>query len=65
MNKRTTKLTYDEIDKLLESNDKDWFKDKDIKWKFVTEEEMESLLNPQTSKVSEIISSQLIRCDML
>jgi hypothetical protein len=63
MNKRTTKLTYDEIDKLLESNDKDWFKD--IKWKFVTEEEMESLLNPQTSKVSEIISSQLIRCDML
>ncbi|MFD1039694.1 hypothetical protein ACFQ3N_15000 [Virgibacillus byunsanensis] len=43
MNKRTTKLTYDEIDKLLESIDKDRFKD--IKWKYVTEEEMEYLLN--------------------
>lgn len=36
------KLTYDEIDKLLESRDNDWDSYKDIKW--VTEEEMESLL---------------------
>ncbi|MBM7571920.1 hypothetical protein [Aquibacillus albus] len=42
MNERTTKLSYDEIDKLLESIDKDCLKD--IKWKSVTDEEMESLL---------------------
>ncbi|MGO4889851.1 hypothetical protein ACJ2A9_19055 [Anaerobacillus sp. MEB173] len=42
MNKRITKLTYEEIDQLLESVDKD--SSKDIKWKFVTEEEMDSLL---------------------
>lgn len=45
MNIQTIKLTYDEIDKLLESMDKDLTKD--IKWKYVTENELESLLkNP-------------------
>ncbi len=45
MNTRTTKLSYDEIDKLLESIDKDVFKE--INWQFISEEEMESLLkNP-------------------
>jgi two-component SAPR family response regulator len=42
MNKRITKLTYDEIDKLLETIDKDWLKD--INWNFVTDEQMETLL---------------------
>ncbi|MBD8067633.1 hypothetical protein [Bacillus sp. PS06] len=43
MIKRTLKLDHEEIDKLLEFIDKDRFKD--IKWTFVTEEEMESLLD--------------------
>ncbi|WP_169891160.1 hypothetical protein [Litchfieldia alkalitelluris] len=42
MNTQKTKLSYDEIDKLLESMDKD--KLIDIKWKLVTEEEIEYLL---------------------
>jgi hypothetical protein len=42
MNNRMAKLTYDEIDQLLEPADKDIFKD--INWQFVSEEEMESLL---------------------
>ncbi|WP_449537638.1 hypothetical protein [Ferdinandcohnia sp. Marseille-Q9671] len=42
MKDRTVTFTYDEIDKLLESFDKELFKD--IKWKPVTDEEMESLL---------------------
>ncbi|WP_456273686.1 hypothetical protein [Bacillus sp. AK031] len=42
MNKETTKLTHNEIDELLETVDKELFKD--IKWKFVTEEEMDVLL---------------------
>ncbi|MBU8908305.1 hypothetical protein [Desertibacillus haloalkaliphilus] len=42
MSKQTTTLTYVEIDNLIESIDKDSFKD--IKWKTFTEEEIESLL---------------------
>ncbi|WP_157256168.1 hypothetical protein [Bacillus timonensis] len=42
MNERTKQFSYDEIDRLLDSIDKDMFKD--IKWKTITEEEMESLL---------------------
>ncbi|WP_180994193.1 hypothetical protein [Bacillus sp. Marseille-P3661] len=42
MNKRKAKFTYDEIDKLLESYDKDG--SKDIKLKFITEEELQTLL---------------------
>lgn len=42
MNERTVKFSYDEIDQLLDSMDKDIFKD--IKWKTITDEEMESLL---------------------
>ncbi|WP_421385193.1 hypothetical protein ACOJQI_10645 [Bacillus salacetis] len=42
MNNHLTKLTYDEIDQLLEPTDKNIFKD--INWKFISEEEMESLL---------------------
>lgn len=42
MNQPTTKLTYDEIDKLLETFDESWAKD--IKLRLVTEEELDSLL---------------------
>ncbi len=42
MNKTLTKLTYDEIDKLLTNTDKDLFNN--INWTLVTEDEMESLL---------------------
>ncbi len=42
MTKQTLKLTYDEIDKLLEVFDEDW--SKDIKLKIVTEEELDTLL---------------------
>jgi hypothetical protein len=41
--KNTTKLTHNEIDELLETVDKELFKE--INWKFVTEEEMDILLN--------------------
>ncbi|MGM0845599.1 MAG: hypothetical protein ACQEUT_11525 [Bacillota bacterium] len=37
-----TKLSYDEIDNLLQPSDKDLYKD--IKWRFVSEEEIELLL---------------------
>ncbi|MED4351019.1 hypothetical protein P9265_01550 [Schinkia azotoformans] len=42
MNQRPIKLTYDEIDKLLEVFDEDW--SKDIKLKIVTDEEWDTLL---------------------
>ncbi|MFS0864354.1 hypothetical protein AB3M96_16720 [Fredinandcohnia sp. 179-A 10B2 NHS] len=42
MKEQKLKLTYVEIDKLVESFDKEVYND--IKWKFVTEEEMENLL---------------------
>ncbi|WP_168413017.1 hypothetical protein [Bacillus salacetis] len=42
MKTRITKLTYDEIDKLLEPADNDMLND--INWKFVSEEEIENLL---------------------
>ncbi|MFC4320582.1 hypothetical protein [Litchfieldia salsa] len=42
MNKQIIKLTYVEIDKLLEPIEKDWLKE--LKLKFVTDEEIESLL---------------------
>ncbi|MEK5441090.1 MULTISPECIES: hypothetical protein [unclassified Fredinandcohnia] len=42
MKEQTIKFTYNEIDLLIEAMDKDIWKD--IKWKFVTEEEIESLL---------------------
>ncbi|KEF37196.1 hypothetical protein M670_03618 [Schinkia azotoformans MEV2011] len=42
MNQRPIKLTYDEIDKLLEVFDEDW--SKDIKLKIVTDEELDTLL---------------------
>lgn len=42
MNKQTLKLTYDEIDKLLEVFDEDC--SKDINIKFVTEDELDTLL---------------------
>lgn len=44
MKEQTAQLTYD-IDKLLETTNKDYFND--INWKFVTEEEMEALLEAQ------------------
>jgi hypothetical protein len=43
MNTRITKLTYDEIDQLLEPSDKELINE--IHWKFVSEEEMEFLLH--------------------
>lgn len=42
MKENAIKFSYDEIDQLIEAMDKDVWKD--IKWKFVTDEEMESLL---------------------
>ncbi|WP_159439958.1 hypothetical protein [Bacillus sinesaloumensis] len=42
MNERTIKFSYDEIDLLIEAMDKDVWKD--IKWKHVTEEEIDKLL---------------------
>ncbi|WP_453993769.1 hypothetical protein [Bacillus nitroreducens] len=42
MNERTVKFSYEEIDLLIDAMDKDVWKD--IKWKSVTEEEIETLL---------------------
>lgn len=42
MKKPTTKLTFDEIEKLLETTDKDHFNH--INWQYFTEKEIDSLL---------------------
>ncbi|MGD6801791.1 hypothetical protein ACQCVK_14670 [Rossellomorea vietnamensis] len=42
MNKPLTKLSYDDIDKLLQPADQDLFHN--INWQFISEEEMETLL---------------------
>jgi hypothetical protein len=44
LNQQTAKLTYDEIDKLLEVFDFDVNRSKEINMKFVTEEELDTLL---------------------
>lgn len=42
MNERTIKFSYDEIDLLIEAMDKNVWKD--IKWKPITDEEIETIL---------------------